>query len=80
VPEPDNSHDPDAVRVEIEGRLVGYLPREVAQAYKSLIAVYVRKRLRVTCEAMIAGRAFDGPGEAMLGVFVKLPAPLRPFS
>jgi hypothetical protein len=75
VPEPENPHDPDAVRVEIAGKLVGYLPRASARDYKSLIAVYVRKRRRVTCDAMIAGRASGGE-EAVLGVFLKLPPPL----
>jgi hypothetical protein len=32
VPEPDNPHDPNAVRVEIDGRYVGYLPRAEALA------------------------------------------------
>ena len=33
VPEPSNPHDPNAVMVQIEGRLVGYLPRDEAVAY-----------------------------------------------
>ena len=75
VPEPLNPHDPDAVRVEIGGALVGYLPRGHARAYKSLIAVYLRKGLKVTCDAMIAGRA-PGGADTVVGVFLKLPPPL----
>jgi hypothetical protein len=30
MPEPTNTHDPRAVRVEIAGKPVGYLPRELA--------------------------------------------------
>lgn len=30
VPEPDNSHDPRAVRVEIKGIHIGYLPKDDA--------------------------------------------------
>src|SRR5262245_47496349 len=33
LPEPDNPHDPNAIAVLIEGRHVGYLPREIAAAY-----------------------------------------------
>jgi hypothetical protein len=77
VPEPENPHDGDAVRVEIGGHLVGYLPRRAARAYRSLIAVYVRKGRRMTCDAMIAGRAVDG--DTMRGVFLKLPPPLQEF-
>jgi hypothetical protein len=37
VPEPANRHDPNAVAVTIEGRLVGYLPREDAPAYATVL-------------------------------------------
>ena len=30
VPEPENSHDAHAIRVEVRGRLVGYLDRHLA--------------------------------------------------
>lgn len=33
-PEPSNAHDANAVRVEIQGKLVGYLPRSKAAKYK----------------------------------------------
>lgn len=36
IPEPDNRHDPNAVMVQIEGKLVGYLSRDVAQAMTML--------------------------------------------
>jgi hypothetical protein len=35
VPEPDNKYDPNAIRVSIEGHMVGYLPREVAESYQA---------------------------------------------
>ena len=38
VPEPANPHDPNAVMVQIDGRLVGYLPRADAVAYGPMIA------------------------------------------
>jgi hypothetical protein len=77
VPEPDNPHDPNAVRVEIAGRLVGYLPRAAAESYGSLLAVYTRKGRPVTCDAMIAARATGGEA-GPIGVFLKLPPPLEP--
>lgn len=33
VPEPTNKHDSNAILVSIEGKPVGYLPRELAQTY-----------------------------------------------
>ena len=36
VPDPDNDNhdDPNAISVQVEGRLVGYLPRETASRYR----------------------------------------------
>lgn len=67
VPEPENPHDPNAIRVEIEGRLVGYLPRAQAVAYGTVVAAIAGRGRTAVCEAMIAGRA------GVLGVFVRLP-------
>jgi len=77
VPEPENPHDRNAVRVEIEGRLVGYLPRAAARSYRALLRPYAKAGARVTCDAMIAARAAHGEA-APIGVFVKLPPPLEP--
>ncbi|MBA3305329.1 MAG: HIRAN domain-containing protein, partial [Thermoleophilaceae bacterium] len=38
MPEPGNPHDPNAVMVQIRGRLVGYLPRDAAVAYGPMLA------------------------------------------
>lgn len=35
IPENNNPHDPNAVRVEIKATHVGYLSRETAEAYRS---------------------------------------------
>jgi len=35
VPEANNPHDPNAVRVEVEGTQVGYLSRATAKAYRN---------------------------------------------
>ena len=31
VREPDNKHDPNAIRVEVGGKFMGYVPKETAQ-------------------------------------------------
>jgi len=71
VPEPENEHDSNAVKVLIEGRLVGYLSREDAVAY-----VPGLQRLRANHESPIAlmGQIVGGgpreDGLGMLGVFL----------
>jgi hypothetical protein len=66
VPEPDNPHDPNAIAVRIEGRLVGYLSRDENRRWLDVVKGNV-----VGCEAMIAGKA----GTTGLGVFLRLPTP-----
>jgi len=66
VPEPDNPHDPDAVAIHIDGRLVGYLAREENRRWLDVLGGD-----EIGAEAMIAGRA----GTQGLGVFLRLPTP-----
>lgn len=66
VPEPDNPHDPNAIAVKIDGRLVGYLSREENTRWADVAA-----RGDIGCEAMIAGRS----GIGILGVFLRVPTP-----
>jgi hypothetical protein len=66
VPEPANPHDPNAIAVQIDGRLVGYLSREENARWQDVAAGH-----EVGGEAMIAGRA----GVDVLGVFLRLPTP-----
>ncbi len=75
VPEPDNPHDPNAVMVQIGERLVGYLPRDTAVAYGPMLAAVAARGRTAACEAMIAAR---GGADAVLGVFLRLPAPDDP--
>lgn len=72
VPEPNNPHDPNAIMVQVEARLVGYLSREDAVRYQELITDALPRLIQ--CDARIAGR---GPGSdtSNLGVFLKLPPP-----
>jgi hypothetical protein len=50
IPENDNRHDPKAVRIEIEGKKVGYLSRSMARRYRMRFA-----RRTVYCKARIVG-------------------------
>lgn len=59
VPEPDNPHDPNAVAVFIQGRKVGYLPRQSARRFGK-----AAKR----CPAQIVGGWRDASGEGHFGV------------
>ena len=72
--EPENPHDPNAVAVRVEGRLVGYLPRAEALAYGPLVRQVEERGRAAACEAMIAGRG-GASGTANLGVFLRLPDP-----
>lgn len=45
IPEPDNSHDLNAVRLEFDGRRIGYLPRDKNHTVAGLL----RQGARVEC-------------------------------
>lgn len=66
VAEPDNPHDPSAVAIHIDGRLVGYLSRDENRRW-----LQVLEGNEVGAEAMIAGRG----ATTGLGVFLRLPTP-----
>jgi hypothetical protein len=74
VPEPDNPHDPKAIAVQIEGRLVGYLSRDENPRWQDVVAMLAEHDHVAAAEAMIAGRG-PGGGTANLGVFLRLPTP-----
>ena len=67
IPEPSNPHDANAVRVEIDGRLVGYLPRTFAVSYGAVVREPAERGRTAVCDAMVAGRG------GVLGVFLRLP-------
>jgi len=70
--EPANPHDPNAVMVQIDDRLVGYLPRSSAVDYAPLIAAVEARGRSAAYEAMIAAR---GGETSALGVFLRPPKP-----
>jgi hypothetical protein len=68
VCERNNKHDPNAVKVEINGALVGHLPRQLALAHRLKLQAQKQKWAIVECEAVVAtGR--DGA----IGVYLDLP-------
>lgn len=69
VPEPGNPHDSNAVRVEIEGLLVGYLSRADALAFGSL------EEPPKSCPATIVGGWKRDDDEGMFGVYLDLVLP-----
>lgn len=77
APEPDNRFDPNAVKVLIAGRHVGYLPREEAAAYKPMLERLAGRGRRGACEAMVSGRGGES-GTSNIGVFLRLPDPDEP--
>lgn len=70
VPEPDNPYDSNAVRVEIQGKLVGYLSRADAEELNEAIVDATQREQNGLVRAMIAGRE-DGE-TTNLGVFLEL--------
>lgn len=71
VPEPRNPHDPNAIAVQIDGHLVGYLAREDAVLYgPGLHALMSRCGGSVALRGVIVGGGYypDGPGR--LGVWL----------
>lgn len=54
-PEPDNQYDPNAIAVDIDGRHVGYLPRDTAAGYGKLVRRAIDTHGHATCGAVING-------------------------
>lgn len=71
-PEPDNPHDPEAVKVLLEGRHVGYLSREDARRYGPAVRLLLERGRVLACDAVVGGRGPDATTDN-LGVFLELP-------
>ncbi len=75
VPEPDNRFDPDAIAVEIDDRVVGYVRREDVEWLRPLIDDSLDMHGLATCEATIRGGWDRGRDEiGWFGVTLLLPA------
>lgn len=68
VPEPSNPYDHRAVRVDVSGRTVGYLPRELAEDYQPVLT---RLRGKTGC---CVGRVTGG-GARSHGIYLHLSGP-----
>jgi hypothetical protein len=82
VPEPTNTHDRNAVRVDlVDPRTraqspAGYLPREVAAESSPLLLALGREGLVVQCDAMItAGRPEERRKDWMFGIKLRFVFP-----
>ncbi|MGD9980236.1 MAG: HIRAN domain-containing protein [Hyphomonadaceae bacterium] len=74
VLEDSNPHDANAVRVEIDGELIGYLSRDNARRFRADLAAAGQPRASVRCKARIVGGFETASGErAHLGVRLDLP-------
>jgi hypothetical protein len=72
VPEPENPYDPNAIAVQIDGRIIGYLPRAIAKEYlPGLKRLMKAHRGRIGLRGVIVGGGYydDGPGR--LGVWLE---------
>ncbi|HYV14581.1 MAG TPA: HIRAN domain-containing protein [Conexibacter sp.] len=71
VPEPENKHDPNAIKVLIDGRLVGYLSREDAVIYlPGLLRLMAVHSSPIALSGQIVGGGQREDGMGMLGVFL----------
>lgn len=70
VPEPTNPHDKFAVRVEIDGTHVGYLPRGSARRYHRRLVALLADGGTSTCFAFVGRRDGENPN---LGVSLRVP-------
>lgn len=75
VPEPANPRDPQAVRIEIGGQLVGYLGRADAPRYRPVVDELARAGRVAACRALIVGGWRRGGDEGHFGVKLDLAAP-----
>ena len=71
IPEPENPWDRNAVAVYVDGRKVGYLPREHTAAYASLLGqIWTNYRGRAVCRAVIGGDRYQATSQ--LGVVTEV--------
>nr|WP_294849696.1 HIRAN domain-containing protein [uncultured Sphingomonas sp.] len=76
-----NPHDDNAVAVVIEGKLIGYLPRDEARQFRTEIGRLNPDRGAVGCAALITGGWDRGDGDVgHFGVFLDVARPFRPMT
>ena len=77
VPEDANAKDKSAVRVEVEGRTVGYLPPEIAEAYRRRLVESGYPGARSLCKARIIARMHSSMGGRTADYSVRLDLPQK---
>ena len=71
----DNPYDANAVRVEIDGHVVGHMSRENARQYRKKLKEAGHPRITASCEAIIVGGWDRGDGDrGHFGVRLDLPS------
>ena len=55
VPEPDNPHDGNAIRVDVDGMCIGYLSRDDAPRFRRRLGQKGLTGVTTTCDAIIVG-------------------------
>jgi sRNA-binding protein len=60
VPEANNPHDANAVRVDIDGLTVGYLDREDAVAFRKQLRRVIEVGRPIKCEARVRRKDHEG--------------------
>lgn len=79
VREPRNRYDRNAVRVDIAGQVVGYLPRTDAPRYHQLVTALWEQGLAATCWARLTGGWDRGPGyQGSVGIVLDIDPRLEP--
>lgn len=69
-----NPRDSEAIRVDVNGKTVGYLPIEEARLYRKKIEETGYDEITVSCNAIIFGEKKEGFfGSAAIGVWLDLP-------
>jgi hypothetical protein len=76
VREPTNPHDPDAVRVEVGGAHVGYLPAALARSSHGLVDALHQSGRPATCRAELTGGTGGKPN---VGITLHVANPWTPF-
>ncbi|MDE2465490.1 MAG: hypothetical protein KGO02_17520 [Alphaproteobacteria bacterium] len=74
VLEDSNPYDSNAVRIDVDGATVGYLPRDTAKVYRQRLKEAGHPQLLGTCDAVIRGGWDRGNGDkGSFGIRLDLP-------
>jgi hypothetical protein len=74
----DNPYDSNAIMVLIDGKVVGYIPRDLAPEMRDAILKLDPEERPVTCDAKVVGGWIRDPNdEGHYGVKLSLSRPLR---